>query len=92
MKTRREVTRALCWLPPHPCARSFSADRAEDEHGSWTRTEERSVIIGRIGWLVITETLDLTGWPPLPDLRLTALHDIARSGGLCRAGARAAVR
>jgi hypothetical protein len=70
---RHHVTRALCWLPPHPVPWSFSGDHAEDETGSWSRTEERRVLIGRLGYLVITEHLDLPGWPRLPDLRLTAI-------------------
>lgn len=78
MSPRREVTRALCWLPPQPCPWSQAADHVSDEYGTWSRTETRRQLIGRIGYLVITEILDLPGWPRQPDLRLTELGDMTR--------------
>lgn len=56
MSIRREVTRAVCWLPPKWSGMSF---RREESQGVWSRTEDRRSVLGRIGWMVITETFDV---------------------------------
>jgi len=60
---RREVTRALCWLPP----RAADWQRDEQIQGRYSLVRESRKLAGRLGYLVITETYPV---PPLPPERL----------------------
>jgi hypothetical protein len=56
MSLRREVTKAICWLPPKWTGMRW---RHEESSGTWSRMEERWSVVGRLGRLVITETFDV---------------------------------
>jgi hypothetical protein len=57
---RREVTRALCWLPP----RAANWQRDEETQGGYSLIREARRLTGRIGYLVITETYPVPSLPP----------------------------
>jgi hypothetical protein len=55
MSERREVTRGLVWLPPGAADRWRFSEISE----SWSLTRETWRILGRLGWIVVTEKYEM---------------------------------